>query len=323
MEPSESLPASPHLTHLPEAEITTPSGRRLALIAPAYLLRKIQESSYSDSSVRGRVVGLRPLNPGNEADAWEAHALGAFERGEAEITGLTRIDGRAFLRAAQPIRAEVKCLKCHGGRFFEVGDLLGAISYTVSLDRYLEAERQLLNVLATSHAIIWLGGVLIIAFLSNRARDHLTARLAVEHQLRHSEERTRAIFENAPDAGYILAFDGRLLDVNDEACRELGYARDELLEKRADDIDPGLGLRDAERSLLTRQGPASGPLCVETMHRRKDGSTFPVELHLRAAQLSDQLGVIAFGRNVAEQTQTRRTGTGSPPRSSTRRPRAS
>jgi diguanylate cyclase (GGDEF)-like protein/PAS domain S-box-containing protein len=303
MEPSESLPASPHLAHLPESEVTTPSGRRLALIAPAYLLRKIQESSYNDSSVRGRVVGLMPLNPVNAPDAWEADALRSFEDGGKETTALVSMDGRPFLRAAQPIRAEVKCLNCHGGQFYETGDLLGAISYTISLDRYIAAERQLLNVLATSHAVVWLGGVLIIGFLSNRARDHLTERIAVEHQLRHSEERARAIFENAPDAGYILTLDGRLIDVNDEACRELGYTREELLATQVDDVDPGLGMREAKRSLLTRRAPPGGPLCLETVHRRKDGSEFPVELHLRAAQLSDQPGVIAFGHNVTERLE--------------------
>ena len=39
----ERTPPSPYLSHIPERDIETPSGRRLTLMNPAYALRQINE----------------------------------------------------------------------------------------------------------------------------------------------------------------------------------------------------------------------------------------------------------------------------------------
>ncbi|HKJ22138.1 MAG TPA: PAS domain S-box protein, partial [Gammaproteobacteria bacterium] len=78
------------------------------------------------------------------------------------------------------------------------------------------------------------------------------------------------------DAVYWKDMEGRILKVNDQACRSLGYTREEVLGMRAWDVDPNIIAADWQEivSALRR----NGSLHLESTHRRKDGSTFPVEV---------------------------------------------
>jgi len=70
----------------------------------------------------------------------------------------------------------------------------------------------------------------------------------------------------------------RFLDVNETACRELGYSREEFLSMRVHDIYPDMD-KDT-LSIVIRQLEESGSARFETTHRRKDGSIFPVEANI-------------------------------------------
>jgi len=88
----------------------------------------------------------------------------------------------------------------------------------------------------------------------------------------------------------------RFLDVNDKACADLGYTREELRQLRVFDIDPDI---DSERWAATMARVRQGPFSVETIHRRKDGSLFPVEVNMRHVSLHrDYLVVVA--RDITE-----------------------
>lgn len=69
---------------------------------------------------------------------------------------------------------------------------------------------------------------------------------------------------------------GRIASANNHACRSLGYSREELCALTIFDIDPTFS---RERWLAHRQGiRAKGSGTVESLHRRKDGTVFPVEV---------------------------------------------
>ena len=70
-----------------------------------------------------------------------------------------------------------------------------------------------------------------------RARAYASPRPHL-HYLRENEEKYRQIFQNAKDAIYLFELDarglpGRILEVNDEACRRLGYTREEYLDRKS------------------------------------------------------------------------------------------
>ena len=102
----------------------------------------------------------------------------------------------------------------------------------------------------------------------------ITERKRLEQSQRESEQRYQDLVEQAADAIWLRAADGRMVFVNDAACRLLGYTREELLESRADQLvhasDPGTSSTlDALRPLET--------LRIERFVRHKDGHPVPVE----------------------------------------------
>jgi PAS domain S-box-containing protein len=89
----------------------------------------------------------------------------------------------------------------------------------------------------------------------------------------------------------------QFLDMNDKACLDLGYHRDEMLSMTVYDIDPLL-----DRPLHTRMNQKmrkSGFAIIESQHRRKDGSTFPVEINIKYVQL-DREYAVAVVRDITD-----------------------
>jgi PAS domain S-box-containing protein len=132
-------------------------------------------------------------------------------------------------------------------------------------------------------------------FLVLVARD-VTERAAAERALRASERRFRALFEGAPDAMFLVGAGGEILDANPEASRALGYSRDELTRLRVFDIDAGAAPEFAAR----RRRIVAGPITFAGEHRRKDGTTFPVEVRLSAMRDGGSLAVV---RDVSERVR--------------------
>ncbi len=89
----------------------------------------------------------------------------------------------------------------------------------------------------------------------------------------------------------------RLLDVNEKICKDLDYTREELLSLTIYDIDPSLD-EATHIGILARL--RNGESVVhETIHRRNDGSSFPVEISLRYVQL-DRSYIVAISRDISD-----------------------
>jgi PAS domain S-box-containing protein len=99
-----------------------------------------------------------------------------------------------------------------------------------------------------------------------------------EKELRASEGRFRIFVDHAADAFFLLDDDWTILDVNRQAGRGLGYSREELIGKHKSDFDIGLDGTSIQR--LKQRTVAGEAISFETRHRRKDGTSFPVEVRL-------------------------------------------
>jgi PAS domain S-box-containing protein len=85
--------------------------------------------------------------------------------------------------------------------------------------------------------------------------------------------------DHSSDAVFWLDRNGRISYVNDQACRSLGYTREELLRMSIFDVDAAFTQRQWDenwRESYRSRMPAHHQF--ESVHRRKDGSTFPVEV---------------------------------------------
>jgi PAS domain S-box-containing protein len=126
----------------------------------------------------------------------------------------------------------------------------------------------------------------------------ITERKHTEEALRESERRFRRLVEHATDAFFLHDFDGRIIDVNQHACESLGYTREELLGLSIQDIDqefgPGKHLEKWEQLVPGK------PITFEGVHRRKDGTTFPVEVHIRVLESGERQLMLALVRDISE-----------------------
>lgn len=86
----------------------------------------------------------------------------------------------------------------------------------------------------------------------------------------------KVCIEFAPVSIFKLDVDGNILEVNKKACQDLGYSKDELTRITLFDIDMELTREHWNSYVLTKK--VNTPTLLESTHRRKDGSTFPVEV---------------------------------------------
>jgi PAS domain S-box-containing protein len=113
---------------------------------------------------------------------------------------------------------------------------------------------------------------------------------------RRSEAHTRELIDLAPDAFFLADLEGRYLEVNQAACRMLGYARDELVGKRILDLVPA---EDARRLATERSAMLASkrPITSEWTLKRKDGTLLPVEV---SANIIADGRWQAFVRDISE-----------------------
>ena len=94
---------------------------------------------------------------------------------------------------------------------------------------------------------------------------------------------------------------GRYLEVNEVACRRLGYSRDELLALSPEAIvDTGdVAYVDALDAAM-RELRSDGSIMVDRVHVAKDGRRIPVEVSATLLEFGGRPTVIAIARDVTE-----------------------
>ena len=110
-------------------------------------------------------------------------------------------------------------------------------------------------------------------------------------------ERSLAATSHAADAFFLHNQEGRIVDVNQTACDSLGYTRDELINLSISDIN----LLTPEE--LKQVGPSVGVVDRRAVIRRKDGTTFPVEVHLGGLEWQGRRLVFSLVRDITEHQQ--------------------
>ncbi|MGD7036248.1 sensor histidine kinase [Methylotuvimicrobium buryatense] len=240
---------NPALSHIAERDISTPSGIKLTLMNPAYLLRQVMSEYEELYGVKGRITGFKPLNPDNAPDEWEAAALHQFERGETEVFEQALINGVPYIRLMSAMVADEYCMKCHSRQGYRVGDVLGGVGVSVPLQSYLEGVARVDPEKVLLLAVIWIMGLAAIyaigllirrrveerklneAALIRKNREIVSANAYLtrfaEISAHHLMEPTRRL------VSYSQRLQGRLKTMPDEARNDEIYQDLQVLERDA------------------------------------------------------------------------------------------
>jgi two-component system sensor histidine kinase/response regulator len=119
-----------------------------------------------------------------------------------------------------------------------------------------------------------------------------------EEALREGERRFRVFVDHASDAFFLFNDQHVILDVNNQACKSLGYAREQLMGMTPLDFDPDSTpdrLEELKRKLDDEQ-----PMAFESRHRRSDGAVFPVEIRGQAFWEGGRRFTVALARDVTD-----------------------
>jgi PAS domain S-box-containing protein len=171
-----------------------------------------------------------------------------------------------------------------------------------SRELFLPLNKQVLLIFGVIIVFILIGTfgmVLLLRPLTEALQRESSERRRSEEALRNSEKRFHTLVHQAADAMFLHDMQGRLINVNQQACESLGYSSDELLNMKVSDVDAKFSNHDDARKIWSKLSPGR-PVTVEGIHKRKDGTTFPVEVRLGLLMLEGSPSILAFARDITE-----------------------
>ena len=122
--------------------------------------------------------------------------------------------------------------------------------------------------------------------------------LACDRRAREALRRYELLAEHGQEVIiFVRASDGRILDANAAAVAVYGYTRDELRSLTVFDLRG----RDGAHLVASQMAAAdAGGVRFEAVHRRKDGSAFPVEVSAEGSTLDGVRVLVSAVRDITE-----------------------
>lgn len=125
----------------------------------------------------------------------------------------------------------------------------------------------------------------------------ITERKIKEKELSHWAR----IFDESLNEIYVFDADSlKFTNVNKEAQRNIGYTMKELTHMTPVDIKPELTKKKFEKLIQPLIGDNLGKIQFETEHKRKDGSTYPVEVHVQLSVMGAKKTFVAIILDISE-----------------------
>ena len=138
---------------------------------------------------------------------------------------------------------------------------------------------------------------------------NISERKKIEKELKESEEKYKALFEQAGD--YTLILEAQLkgvpiiFDANSSALQIHGYTREEIIGKPITFLDKESSndcVMDRVSRLLNNE-----KLTFETKHRSKDGSTIDVEVSIKKVKVGSKNLLVSVERDITERKKNENT----------------
>ena len=119
-----------------------------------------------------------------------------------------------------------------------------------------------------------------------------------EQKLLESEKKFKNLFENAQDAMFIHDFKPKFIEVNDLACKRLGYTRKELLKKGPQGIDAPEQAKKIKNTM--KEIDEKGWAMFESVHVTKKGKHIPVHITAKKITYEGKKAIFSSARDIKE-----------------------
>ncbi|GAB1543571.1 PAS domain S-box protein [Scytonema sp. NUACC21] len=128
----------------------------------------------------------------------------------------------------------------------------------------------------------------------------ITERQRTEEALAKELLRSKALFEASFDGIVVLDRQGNVVEANQSFAQMLGYTPEEVATMHVADWDAQWGKEELIQFIQTSQF-INAPF--ETVHRRKDGSLYEVEISVNNVELEDEVIEICICRDISDRKQ--------------------
>ncbi len=109
------------------------------------------------------------------------------------------------------------------------------------------------------------------------------------------------LFQNSSDAIFLTDLYGNIIEVNNIACKIMGYEKKELLKKNLINIKSNKYSQLVQRNLSIVI--KNKVYTYETECVKKDGETFPVEMKSRLSEYNNKKVIISVARNILKRKE--------------------
>lgn len=137
---------------------------------------------------------------------------------------------------------------------------------------------------------------------NEKLKLEIDERIRIGKALKESEEKFRLIFNRGNDAKFVYPFSekgmGHFVEVNEIACKRLGYSKEELLRLSPKDISHSDSFKNAPD--LMRKLNKDGRVVFEAVHMTKDGREIPVEISSQVFNLNKKKMILSIARDISE-----------------------
>ncbi|MBU3926464.1 MAG: PAS domain S-box protein, partial [Bacteroidetes bacterium] len=137
---------------------------------------------------------------------------------------------------------------------------------------------------------------------NERLRQEIEDRNRIQQKLTESKDRLETIIQTSLDGFCLIDLQGNLIEVNETYCRLSGYSRKELLTMKVCDLEAIETSNNIKEQINSIQ--KKGETRFETLHRRKDGCVFDVEVSMQY-QSNEGGRLVTFLKDISERKQAR------------------
>jgi PAS domain S-box-containing protein len=110
--------------------------------------------------------------------------------------------------------------------------------------------------------------------------------------------RYKFLFQQARDIIMFIGIDGHIIDVNPIAIETYGYTKEEFLKMSIFDLRKSVKWTQKQMEIAMKMG-----ISFETIHFKKDGTSFPVEVSSIGTVINEEQILISIVRNISQRKE--------------------